>query len=108
MKNIIDYMSNINESAEKLDIEDVVDSIASYLDNDDFAKDGHSSRLCSGWSAVRRNGLDDVIVFHCGWKTLADDFNNCDEEEMQDYIYDHYDEIIKLLKKNYKEARGIY
>ena len=92
MKNLKEYL--IKEST--LDVDDVVDAIASYLDGDDFPLDAHGSRTGSGWKAAKKNGYFEVIDFCCGWEELADELD-VDEDELSDFIDDNYEEIEKAL-----------
>lgn len=103
MKNLKEYL--IKESS-NFDIEEVANAIATYLDGDEFPLDAHGSKTGTGWQAARKNGVWDVIEFCTGWSELASDLD-VDEDELYDFVDEHYDEIIKSLKANYTEAKRI-
>lgn len=91
------------------DIEDVADAIASYLNGDDFPLEVHGTRRGTGWDAIEDIGFWDVIDYNLGWGRIKDDYLDIDvddEEEIANFVDEHYDEIINYLKKNYPEARN--
>lgn len=107
MKNLNEYLK-INESSKLSteDVEAVADAIASYLDGDEFPLDAHFGKTGTGWQAARKNSVWDVIEFCTGWTELSRELD-VDEDELYDFADEHYDEIIKLLKANYPDAKRI-
>lgn len=112
MKNLSEYLK-INESSTLTaqDIDAVADAIASFLNGDEFLIDYPKIKRGTGWEAAEKNGVWDVIEFYVGpgigWRTIARklDINRGD---FYYFLKDNYDEIIKLLKDKYPEAKNIF
>lgn len=99
MKSIIEFINkNINESHVKFEIEDVVDAI--------YRKCSGGSNWCLGpgdgngdfEDAVKNTGsLYDVLAYHNQFDKLADYFD-CDKNEIDEFIYNNEDEIMKEME----------
>ena len=69
------------------------------FDRDDFAASPYGGH-CTGFEAIRDNGLGDVIEYHCMTDVIEGiilDDNKADSDAFWDFFYDNVEELTELI-----------
>lgn len=77
----------------------IAELIWDLFDRDDFAASPYGGH-CTGFEAIRDNGLGDVIEYHCMTDDIEGiilDDNKADADAFWDFFYDNVEELTELI-----------
>lgn len=77
----------------------IAELIWDLFDRDDFAESPYGGH-CTGFEAIRSNGLGDVIEYHCMHEDIEGiilDDNFSDKDAFWDFFFDNAKELTKLI-----------
>lgn len=80
-------------------LSEIAELIYDLFTGNDFAN-GRSGGHCSGFKAIRNNGLDEVIEFHDMYGDIEDivlDGNTSDSDDFWEFFFNNEKELTKLI-----------
>lgn len=80
-------------------LSEIAELIYDLFSGNDFST-GRNGGHCTGFKAIRRNGLDEVIEFHDMYDDIEDiilDGNTSDSEAFWEFFFNNEQELTKLI-----------
>ena len=103
MKTLKEYVKDtqkVVKESQQLDYDEVLSALMNWCDGDEFVVDMSSGRTGRIDKALKYNSLTDILDYHCGWDTIAQEIDT-DEETLQDFYYDNQDALEQAIEDEY-------